>query len=259
MKKIISLFITFICIFTLFTGTAMAAPTAMSYFTDSSYNKTYMGDDGLTHTMTVTWVGETWNKDGTIIYSINYEDVYENGDNIYIDVKSATEIYENARSTYPDNTEYIVYQVKWYPDGHSEVISDNRIVSTAEPTAEPSKAPAVSPSYEATVTVSPKIEISEEPDTTPDEKATEAPTNKSSMLSESNSPAPSYTSDVSIGSTLSPSPEDAHIVVVNADTQNQNKPWWVLLIVFIGICIVITAGISIKRRKERNRHEKNQE
>ena len=256
MKKIISLFITVICIFALFAGTAFAAPTAMSFFTDSSYNKAYMGDDGLTHTMTVTWVGETWNKVGSVIYSINYEDVYENGDNIYIDVKSATEIYENARSTYQDSTEYIVYQVKWYPDGDSEVISDNRAVSTSEPTAESTKTPAVSPLDEATATASPTIATTEEPETTPNEEATYDPAYTQTMLSEANSPTPNSTSDVSVGSTLSPSPEDTHIVVVNTDTQNQNKSWRSLLIFFVGICIVIITGISIKRRKERNRHEK---
>ena len=256
MKKTISLFITVICILTFFTGTAMAAPTAMSYFTDSSYNKTYMGDDGLSHTMTVTWVGETWNKAGTVIYSINYDDVYENGDNFYIDVKSATEIYENASLTYPDSTEYIVYQVKWYPDGDSEVISDNRTAATSEPTAEPAKIPTTSPSDETTTIASSTIATTEEPETTPNEEATYDPAYTQTMLSEANSPTPNSTSDVSVGSTLSPSPEDTQIVAVHTDTQNQNKSWWGLLIFFVGICIVIITGISIKRRKERNRHEK---
>ena len=257
MKKTISLFITFICILILFTGTALATPTAMSFFTDSSYNKTYMGDDGLSHTVTVTWVGEIWNKIGTVIYSINYEDVYENGDNIYIDVKSATEIYENARSTYPNSTEYIVYQVKWYPDGHSEVISDNRTAAISEPTAEPTKTPTVSPSDETTATASMAIATTEEMETTPDEQATAEPTDTQAILSESSSPIPSFTSNATAESTLSPSPEDTPMMVVHTDTQNQNKPWWILLIVFIGICSVITTGKSFKRRKERNRHENN--
>jgi hypothetical protein len=113
MKRLIILIFTFACVSLLFAGTAFAgtAPDAASYFTHSGNNKTYTGEDGTSHTMTVKWVGEPWNKLGTVIYSINYEDVYQKDGNTYIDVMSATEIYENARQTYPDSERHSVYQV----------------------------------------------------------------------------------------------------------------------------------------------------
>ena len=70
----------------------------MSYFTNPNYNKTFAAEDGLQHTMTVKWVGETWNKIGTVIYSINYEETYQRGNDSYIDVKSAMEYFEKREA-----------------------------------------------------------------------------------------------------------------------------------------------------------------
>jgi len=151
MKRSIAAILILLCASLLLAGTALAgsSPTAESFFTDSGYNKTYTDDGGLEHTATVTWVGETWNKVGTVIYSINYEDVYQKDGNMYIDAMSATEIYEDARSSYPDSSEYCVYSVNWYVSGSTEVIYDYRTAAAEETetaaeqsTAEPSSTSA---------------------------------------------------------------------------------------------------------------------
>lgn len=155
MKKPIAVFFIIIFVLAVFPGTAFAgsAPTAMSYFTNPDYNKTYKGDDGLNHIMTVIWVGETWNKAGTVIYSINYEDVYQKGGDTYIEAKSTTEIYEKSRPIYSDSPEYSIYQVQWYQDGHKEVISDERSDSTPEQTL------VSTPTKRSTETPLPKEEV----------------------------------------------------------------------------------------------------
>ena len=203
MKKVLSILLIFVLIVA-FSGTALAgeAPSAMSYFTNPNYNKTFTAEDGLQHTMAVTWVGETWNKVGTVIYSINYEETYQRGTDSYIDVKSATEIYENARPSYPNCTEYSVYTVKWYGDGSSEVVSDYRPASlpdlTPNPTPVPTPEPTVPPTP-CTYPHTPRHELTVEPTVEP--TATPVPTVPPVV-------APSPALEAVTG--LAPSPDDLY-------------------------------------------------
>jgi hypothetical protein len=166
MKKTISFLVTFACLFVLFVGTALASstPTAMSYFSNSKYNKTYTGDDGLQHTMKVLWVGETWNKVGTVIYFIDYADSYDKDGDHYTSENADTVYFDNARPEYPDSSQYRVYSVKWYPDGHYTVLYDYRPSSTPEPTNTP--VPTAKPTATPTVKASPKP-TSSKPSTKP--------------------------------------------------------------------------------------------
>lgn len=189
MKRPITIFFifaVFACAFLLFSGSALAgtAPDAANYFTHPGYNKTYTGEDGANHTMTVKWVGETWNKLGTVIYSINYEDVYQKDGNTYIDVMSAAEIYENARQTYPDSPQHSVYQVKWYADGSKEIVSDYRPTApeetpppaqTEQPEATP---PATSSPEPATPVPTQPPATASKPVPTPSEAAGDTATSK---------------------------------------------------------------------------------
>jgi len=245
MKRILAIFLISICIATTFSGKALAgsAPDAMSYFTNESYNKTYLAGDGLEHHMSVKWVGETWNKVGTVIYSINYEDVYQNGDNSYIDVKSATEIYENARPTYPDCSEFSVYQVKWYLDGGKQVISDYRTSATPAPTAKPTatSTPTVEPTNTQFVTNSPTVKHTNkptvEPTITPYATPTSEPSSTNILITPSQLPQDTEAVDIYNIETTIPIEEEL--------SQSFNARW----VLTAALLLVIVASMLILRKK----------
>ena len=250
MKKTLIMFIIFICIFALLPGVALAdVPNAMSYFTDSSYNRSYTDDVGLKHTIAVTWVGETWNKVGTVIYSINYEETYHNGEEYYTLVDSAIEIYENEKPAYPDSNEFIVYQVKWYPDRSMKVICDYRSVETTTLTEEPTEFPVDEPSKEAIGKYEPTpsgIKIEEA-------KPSETPM----ILFESNLTESSPTAGDIETITISPSSETTYQydTVPEEDVQSRGTIVWGLYIVF-GLVILLVIFIFLHKR-EVKRHENN--
>lgn len=221
MKRPFAIFLVFASVLLLFTGTALAgtAPSAMSYFTNPGYNKTYTGEDSLNHTMTVIWVGETWNKLGAVIYSINYEDVYQRDGNTYIDVMSATEIFENARPSYPDSPKHSVYQVKWYADGSKEVISDYR---PAEPEQTPPPAQTEQPEATPTPTTpSPAPATPSAKPTTPSPKPTSTPSAATTKPSESSTPKPTPESSVTppnLPASDSPTPSEGTSAVTSSAT-----------------------------------------
>lgn len=287
MKRLIILTFTIACVSLLFAGTAFAgtAPDAASYFTHSGYNKTYTGEDGTGHTMTVKWVGETWNKLGTVIYSINYEDVYQKDGSTYIDVMSATEIYENARPTYPDSKRHSVYQVKWYADGSKEVVSDYR-------PAEPEETPAQTVKPEETPEPAPETPLPTEPlessspggvpssaeaddvvTANPDKNSTPTPESSSapdsSAASVSSTPSektPSATSETTPDSTAAqgnvtaenaaPSPSalapEEEQEDVPQDASASRWVWPVIVLSGIGAAILLAL---YRRRKEEKDHE----
>lgn len=284
MKRLIILIFTFACVALLFAGAAFAgtAPEAASYFTHSGYNKTYTGEDGTSHTMAVKWVGETWNKLGTVIYSINYEDVYQKDGNTYIDVMSATEIYENARPTYPDSERHSVYQVKWYTDGSKEVVSDYRpaepeetVTQTAPPEkttapTTPSAAPAApsttptSPSSTPAATDKTAINPTESGTPVPQSSATPGSPPDTSPIPSADTPAvtsgptpditaaqENVTAESANPSPSAPSPEEEP---ENAPQDASASQWIWLVIVLsgIGACILLAL---YRRRKEEKDHE----
>lgn len=289
MKRLIILIFTFACVSLLFAGTAFAgtAPDAASYLTHSGYNKTYAGEDGTSHTMTVKWVGETWNNLGTVIYSINYEDVYQKDGNTYIDVMSATEIYENARPTYPDSPQHNVYQVKWYVDGSKEVVSDYRPAEpeqTSSPTqteqpeatapsetatpsptqpSVPSAIPITTPSAEAgdAVTANPDKNTTPTPESssTPGSSAASvSPTPLGEMPAVTSEPMPdvaaaqeNMTGGSAVPSLSAPAPEKEPENV----PQNTDASRWIWpVIVFSGIGAAVWLALY-RRRKEGKDHE----
>lgn len=283
MRRLSAAILILACAFLLLTGTALAgsAPDAMSYFTSSKYNRTYTGSDGLEHAVRVTWVGETWNKVGTVIYSINYEDVYQQDDSTFIDVKSDTEIYENARPAYPNSEQYSVYQVKWYPNGSKEVVSDYR---PAEPTATPAASPISEPPREpmAQPTTTPMTTESAaskpvqnvKPSVTPSSEA-EAPVSTSNPLP-SDSPVPSGTESLEQASTITPSPTPGETHAAELDAEDSASPsaspiqviatestgkgahsgWIWLTISAVGIGALVL--LAIRGRKETKDDENNQ-
>lgn len=282
MKRLIILIFTFVCVALLFAGTAFAgaAPEAASYFTHSGYNKTYTGEDGTSHTMTVKWVGETWNKLGTVIYSINYEDVYQKDGNTYIDVMSATEIYENARPTYPNSERHSVYQVKWYADGSKEVVSDYRpaeLEETVTQTALPEEttAPTTPSAAPAGTTPTPPSSTPASTDKTatkPTESVTSVPESSATPGSPPDtSPVPSadtpavtsgptpditaaqenVTAESANPSPSTPSPEEEQ---ENAPQDASASRWVWLVIVLSGISACILLALY-RRRKEEKDHE----
>lgn len=282
MKRLIILIFTFACVSLLFTGTAFAgtAPDAASYFTHPGYNKTYTGEDGTSHTMTVKWVGETWNKLGTVIYSINYEDVYQKDGNTYIDVMSATEIYENARPSYPDNERHSVYQVKWYANGSQEVVSDYRPTEpeqTSSPT--PTEQPETPASSETATPSSAQPSVTSEiPITTPsaasgDTATTEStPASPNSSVSDStisaeetptitSTPTPSQTETNMAGESISPSPSvsSSEIVPELAPQDVEAAPfrWAWVAIILLGIGAV--AGLAFFRESKRRKENQSDE
>ena len=281
MKRPLAVFFIFVCAFVIFAGTAFAgsAPAATSYFTNSSYNKTYTGDDGLNHTMKVTWVGETWNKVGTVIYSINYEDVYQQDANTYIDVKSATEIYENARPTYPDSPQHSVYQVKWYSDGHKEVISDYRPASpeqtpaptpTKNPTPAPSTKPEATPSAASTgkATTEPTNKATPKPTVTPTSPPAStsavpsSPTPPEGTPTVPSSPSPTVTEAQGIVTTESVTPSASTPLPEETERSQQNENpspskwvWIVIAVAGIGAVILLASFLKGRRRKEKNGNE----
>lgn len=294
MKRPIAVFLIFACTFLLFAGTAFAgaAPDAASYFTYPGYNKTYTGEDGLSHTMTVKWVGETWNKLGTVIYSINYEDVYQRDANTYIDVMSATEIYENARPTYPDSPQHSVYQVKWYADGRKEVVSDYRPAEPEETptqTAQPKETtapttPSPAPAAPSTTPDAPASTPAESPPSTSAPSSTPAATDKAATKpAESATPAPESSatpgrppdtspapSEETPAVTSEPTPDVAAVQDESADPspsapapgeEPENAPqdagasrwvWPVIVLLGIGAAILLAL---YRRRKEEKDHE----
>lgn len=289
MKRLIILIFTFACVALLFAGTAFAgtAPEAASYFTHSGYNKTYTGEDGVSHTMTVKWVGETWNKLGTVIYSINYEDVYQKDGNTYIDVMSATEIYENAKPSYRDSQQHSVYQVRWYADGSNEVVSDYRPAQTAQPeeTPEPasslipepsasthpfenSSPPSVPPSAEAGDAAMAKPNESTTPtpesSSTPDSSATSvSPTPSENTLSATSAPTPDRTATQEnvIGGNTVPLPSAPALGQIpesapqDTDVSRFRWVWPVIVLPGIGACILLALYRRRKEEKDHGDHE----
>ena len=252
MKKVLSILLIFVLIVA-FSGTALAgeAPSAMSYFTNPNYNKTFTAEDGLQHAMAVTWVGETWNKVGTVIYSINYEETYQRGNDSYIDVKSATEIYENAGPSYPNCTEYSVYTVKWYGDGSSEVAYDYRPASLPDPTTAPTPEPTVPPTPAPTPTPTPEPTV--EPTIKP--TATPVPTVTPVVTP---SPASEAMTGVAPSPTMAATPPTADETVAEPiqATDTSRSGWVWLIVILIGIAAAISLGIFVKaRRKKGNTHE----
>jgi len=251
-----------ILILLLFTGTVFAGsvPDAVSYFTDSSYNKIYTDDDGIVHTMTVTWVGETWNKLGAVRYIIYYEDVYEKDGAIYTTVKSSSKIYENARPTYPDSPEHTVYRINWYRDGGSVVIFDYRFtVSEPTPTPTPTPTPKPTPMPTPTPTPKPTPEPTAEPVSTSTPEPVTTPTNPPvSDNPVSFNPAPITTEiqetieDESIISEASlPEPEKT------MDEPRLDWVWFVIAVVGIGAAVWLAIYLVRKHRKEKNSDEIN--
>jgi len=257
MKKSIISIIIFAFVVVAFSGMAQAADTtsAMSYFTNPNYNKTFTAEDGLQHTMTVTWVGETWNKVGTVIYSINYEETYQRGSDSYIDVKSDMEYFENARPSYPDSPEYSVYQVKWYSDGSSEILSDYRTAPAPDPTPVPTPVPTPKPT--PTPTLAPTPEPTVEPTVTP--TATPEPTNTPVVTS---SPTPMVEVLPSPAVAEVPIAEIEAVASVNGEPVLPSKTYlsfWVwLVIILIGICLVVLLGFFVRNKRKKGKHEGHQ-
>lgn len=256
MKKSIISIIIFAFVVVAFSGMAQAADTtsAMSYFTNPNYNKTFTAEDGLQHTMTVTWVGETWNKVGTVIYSINYEETYQRGDDSYIDVKSLTEIYENVRPSYPDCPEYSVYTVKWYRDGSSEIVYDYRTAPAPDPTPVPTPVPTPKPT--PTPTPAPTPEPTVEPTVTP--TATPVPTNTPVVTP---SPTPEAMGEVLPSPTVTATPITANEdgLSVNGEPAQSTEPslslWAWLIAILIGIGLAILLGFFAKAIRKKGKHE----
>ena len=257
MRKSITMLLAFIFVVIAFSGMALAAeaPSAMSYFTNPNYNKTFTA--GLQHTMTVTWVGETWNKVGTVIYSINYEETYQRGNDSYIDLKSSTEIYENVRPSYPGCPEYSVYQVKWYRDGSSEVLSDYRTAPAPDPTPVPTPVPTPKPTPVPTPapTPEPTVEPTVKPTTTP------LPTNTPIVIP---SPTPEAMAEELPSPTVTAAPIAASEegLPVNGElaqpTETALSLWSWLIIILIGIGLAILLGVFVKNRRKKGEHEGNQ-
>lgn len=229
----------------------------MSYFTNPNYNKTFTAEDGLQHTMTVTWMGETWNKVGTVIYSINYEETYQRGSDSYIDVKSDMEYFENARPSYPDSPEYSVYQVKWYRDGSSGVLSDYRTAPAPDPTPVPTPVPTPKPTL--TPTPAPTPEPTVEPKVTP--TVTPVPTITPVVTP---SPTPEAMVEVLPSPTVTVTPIAAseNNLPVNGEpaqsTETSLSLWAWLIVIFIGIGLAILLGYYVKARRKKGKHEGHQ-
>ncbi len=278
MKKHLAILLILICAFLLFTGSAFAksAPNAMSFFTNSSYNKTYIDGDGIEHTMTVKWVGETWNKVGTVIYSINYEDVYQIDGNTYIDVKSTTKIYENARQSYPDSPEHSVYQVKWYPDGSQKVVSDYRSAEpeptpTSKPTEKPEATPSATPAPTTKTTPSSTPAAKDQASTKPKENVTPKPMPEPITANSEIAPKDTIPSDAIPAisemqetmtnenvapATSAPVPEEEPVLSIQAvDTANSKRVWPVIVLIVIGAAILLARYLQRKRGKETRDNE----
>lgn len=255
-KLIITIF--FILTFLLFTGTVFAGsvPDAMSYFTNSSYNKTYTDDDGIVHTMTVTWVGETWNKVGTVIYSINFNDIYEKDGANYTVVDSSTKSYKNARPTYPDSSEHSVYRVNWYRDGSSVVIFDYRYTvseptPTTTPTPKPTPTPAATPTPTPTSEPNPMSTPTATPEPAPEAVVipTSTPVITSVAMIEDEDIQETETKEDDVSSVWS---------VPEEDTEGLPRwIWFVILFAGIGAAISLAFYLESRRKKEEKLDENN--
>lgn len=256
MKRHIAILLIFICAFLFSIGSAFAksAPNAMSFFTNSSYNKTYTDNDGFEHTMTVTWVGETWNKVGAVIYSINYEDVYERDGAIYTGVKSTTKIFENARPTYPDSPEHSVYRVNWYRNGSKKVIFDHRSAAP-EPTPAPTPKPTASP--KPTPTVTPEMLVVPKPASTPKPvlEPVNTPVNppvSDNLISSNTAPITTETQETMVNESIVPAaslPEPEGEV----EKSQLSGKWFLIAFVGIGAAVWLAIYLMKKRKEEKRR------
>lgn len=272
MKKLIAALFAFIFIFVAFTSTALAgsAPSAMSYFSSKAYNKTFVDDQGITHTVKASQVSEVWNKAGSILYIIETKETYTDTDgNDHIIVKDDSKIYSNACPKYPDNSHQTVYRVEWYPDGHSTVIYDYRPASTPtpkatpKPTARPTVRPTAKPTPKptATPTIRPTTTPAESPVATlePTATPTETPVTTSSPSPElTPSPTPQVTeSAAALQVTSTPAGSMLPSEVVSTeDNQEASLPYPIWIMVLAGmICIgfIIFLFMSRHIRKERRK------